>query len=278
MVARRLSVATLGFARRGERSLHRQPGRDIGSLLGRPFQPGVMHTHALRTALVTAIVALTALSWPSVASAQFDFTLSTLGPENVVQGRPLYFVLTATPTSGTSPTLIPITVSGLPAGATVSFPDIAQSCCGTNQLYSMNSPVSTAIQVNTQATTPVGPVTLTVSVTAGTVTHSVSYPFAVTLPPNALSRQAYASTTSAPQLALWQSNMTTYGQTFCAQLADPSVNADQKLGTTYYDSQRIFYNIRDYTGASSWDTCAQNAQAAYRDYYVIRNNGAVPGY
>lgn len=235
-------------------------------------------TRPLRAALVTAIVALTALISPSIASAQFDFTLTTGGPQNVVQGRPLYFVLTATPVSGTSPTLIPIAVAGLPAGATVSFPDIAQTCCGTNQIYSLSSPVSTTIQINTLASTPVGSAALTVSVTAGTVTRSVSYPLAVTAPPNPLSQQPYAAASSVPQLALWQSNMTTYGQTFCAQLSDSTLTADQKLGATYYDSQRVFYNIRDYTEASSWDTCAQKAQVIYRDAYVIPNNGGVPGY
>jgi hypothetical protein len=233
---------------------------------------------ALGAALVTATIALTALIAPSVASAQFDFTLTTNGPQNVVQGSPLYFVLSATPKSGTSPTLLPITVAGLPAGATVSFPDITQTCCGTNQIWSLSSPVSTAIQINTLATTPVGPVTLTVSVTAGTVSHTVSYPFTVTAPPSPLPRQPYATAASVPQLALWQSNMTTYGKTICAQLSSSSLTADQKLAATYYDSQRVFYNIRDYTGAGSWDTCAQTAQAIYRDAYVIPNNGGVPGY
>src|SRR5215471_10228805 len=127
--------------------------------------------------LAKGMIALTILILPSIASAQFDFTLATLGPQNIVQGSPLYFVLTATPVSGVSPTLIPVTVTGLPVGSSVSFPDIAQTCCGANQIYSLSSPVSTAIQVNTASTTPVGPVTLTISVTAGTVTRSVSYPF-----------------------------------------------------------------------------------------------------
>jgi hypothetical protein len=231
---------------------------------------------ALGTTLVTAIVALATLLSPSVALAQFDFTLTTQGPRNVVQGRPLYFVLTATPVAGTSPTVIPIAVTGLPGGATVSFPDIAQTCCGTNQIWSL--PASTTIQINTLATTPVGPATLTVSVTAGTVSRSVSYAITVTPPPNPFSRQPYAAASSVPQLALWQSNMTTYGQTFCAQLSDPSFTVDQKIGATYYDSQRVFYNIRDYTGTSFWDTCAQKAQAVYRDAYVIPNKGGVPGY
>ena len=233
---------------------------------------------ARRSTLVAALVTLVALTSPPVASAQFDFTVTVRGPQNVVQGRPLYVVLTTTPVSGTSPTLIPITVSGVPAGATVSFPDIAQTCCGTNQIYSLSSPVSTTIQISTLATTPAGPATLTVNVTAGAVSRSVSFPIAVTAPPGASPRQPYAAAGSVPQLALWQSTMATYGQAFCAQLTATSLTPDQRLAATYYDSQRVFYNIRDYTGASVWDTCARNAQAVYRDGYVIPNNGSVPGY
>jgi hypothetical protein len=62
------------------------------------------------------------------------------------------------------------------------------------------------------------------------------------------------------------------------ELSNPALTTDAKLGATFYDSQRVFYNIRDYTGANSWDTCDQNAQAIYRDSYVLRNNGRVPGY
>ena len=276
MITHGLAVVTLGVALSERENLGRQCDRYANSLSGRRFQSGPMRT--LSAGLIMTLLTLTALIWPSVASAQFDFTLDTIGPQNVVQGHPLYFVLNVTPTSGTSPTMIPITVSGLPDGATASFPDIAQTCCGTNQIYSLSSATSIAIQINTLTTTPVGLGTLNVSVTAGSVTHSVSYPFAVTAAPSALTQQAYAVATTAPQLALWQSNMTTYGQTFCAQLTDPSLTADQRLAVTYYDGQRVFYNIRDYTGVSTWDACAQSAQASYRDGYVIPNNGAVTGY
>jgi hypothetical protein len=227
-------------------------------------------------ALVIAIVALAALISPSVASAQFDFALSTAGPENVVRGQPLYFALIGRMLSGTSPTLLPITVSGLPVGATVTFPDIVRTCCGTNQVWSFD--FTTTIQVNTLLTTPVGPAALTVTVTAGGVSRTVSYPFTVTPPPNQLSFTPYTTATDAPQRALWESNMTRYGATFCAQLTDPSLSGDQKLALTYYDSQRVFYSIRDYTSASSWDACALNAQAVYRDAFVIPNNGGVSGY
>src|SRR5215472_4831063 len=210
-ITRGLAAVTLGVAPSENENLGRRCDQYAGSPSRVLFQSGPMRT--LSAGLITTLVTLIALIWPSVASAQFDFTLTTSGPHNVVQGRPLYFILSLTPVSGTSPHGIPITVVGLPAGASASFPDIAQTCCGTNQIYSLDSPGSTSIKIDTLPTTPVGPVSLTVSVTAGTVTHSVSYAFTVTAPPSPLSQQPYATTSSVPQLALWQSNMTTYGQT-----------------------------------------------------------------
>jgi hypothetical protein len=72
-----------------------------------------------------------------------------------------------------------------------------------------------------------------------------------------------------PQLALWEAHMLSFGQTHCY------------LGTldqVYYDAERVYYQIADYTGDPSWTTCAQFAQAVYRDQYVFPNNGGVPGY
>src|SRR5207249_10030996 len=83
-----------------------------------------------------------------------------------------------------------------------------------------------------------------------------------------------------PQLARWKSNMITYGQANCARLADPTIPFDQKLnpstGHVYYDAERAFYQIADYTGnTAQWNSCAQIAEGIYRDQYVIPNNGDV---
>ena len=80
-----------------------------------------------------------------------------------------------------------------------------------------------------------------------------------------------------PQLTLWQAQMTSYGQTTCDFLSK-SNTFDNLLNAVYYDAQRVFLQIGDYTGVSSWTTCANTARSIYRDQYVIRNNGSVPGY
>lgn len=72
--------------------------------------------------------------------------------------------------------------------------------------------------------------------------------------------------------------MRTYGAQHCQTLQGGSANFDTKLLWTYYDAEWVYYQIGDYTGDSSWYSCARAAEAVYRDQYTLPNNGAVPGY
>jgi hypothetical protein len=80
-----------------------------------------------------------------------------------------------------------------------------------------------------------------------------------------------------PELARWEAQMVTYGRKHCEEY-DRSLTPDQKLGNTYYDAMRVFYQIADYTGDAFWNDCALKARAVYRDYYIARNNAVIPGY
>jgi hypothetical protein len=80
--------------------------------------------------------------------------------------------------------------------------------------------------------------------------------------------------------------MLIYGQRLCDYLGNYLANPnptdaarDQALAATYYDAERVFYQIADYTGNPTWAAlCAQRAEAVYRDQYVLPNSGGVPGY
>jgi len=72
--------------------------------------------------------------------------------------------------------------------------------------------------------------------------------------------------------------MTEWGSRHCSNLASSSFSFDSKLAATYYDAQWVFYQIADYTGDPTWNTCAARAEAVYRDQYVLPNNGSIPGY
>ncbi len=81
-----------------------------------------------------------------------------------------------------------------------------------------------------------------------------------------------------PYLAQWESQMTKYGEQHCNYLKDRSRSGAERLGATYYDGERIYYQIWAYTKDPKWLTCAEAAEDAYRDGYVLANNGKVAGW
>ena len=89
--------------------------------------------------------------------------------------------------------------------------------------------------------------------------------------------------TPIPQLALWEANMRSYGQLACEYLGQPH-SFDEYLTEVYYDAERAFQQVAEYTGDGAWLTCAQRAAAIYRDQYVMGapcwggGFGCVPGY
>lgn len=87
----------------------------------------------------------------------------------------------------------------------------------------------------------------------------------------------FSPSTSIPHVVTWEENMVLYGDLHCSALKG-SGSFDEKLAATYYDAQRVFYQISDYTGDSKWISCANAAEKIYRDQYVVSNQGAVPGY
>ena len=89
-----------------------------------------------------------------------------------------------------------------------------------------------------------------------------------------------ASTLPIPEMARWQSQMLTYGAKAATSIAQPHAYAtvDPLLDFTYYDAERVYYQIADYTKDSTWPTASQNAEVIYRDRYLLPNNGGLPGY
>lgn len=83
--------------------------------------------------------------------------------------------------------------------------------------------------------------------------------------------------TSVPELSGWETHMIADGRQYCDLLKanEPIVNADL-LGLTFSDALRVYEQIGTYTGATSWHECADLAKQAYRDHFVLRNNGGVP--
>jgi hypothetical protein len=91
-------------------------------------------------------------------------------------------------------------------------------------------------------------------------------------------RIAQADPPPIPELPRWESQMTEYGAKHCALLQDTSRSGEDRFNATYYDAERVYYQMADYTRDSRWLACAQAAEQVYRDGYVFANNGRVPGY
>jgi len=98
-------------------------------------------------------------------------------------------------------------------------------------------------------------------------------------PSNAAAPPSPGTSEWASVVALWKSQMLEYGRRHGQELTDlaSGTPSDQK-DATYYDAERVFYQIAAYTGDPSWANYAQTAERYYRDGYVLPNQGVVPGY
>jgi hypothetical protein len=80
---------------------------------------------------------------------------------------------------------------------------------------------------------------------------------------------------SGQDVTTYKANGLKWGRTHGAHIA--TATSDEALGATYYDAIRVFQQLAEATGQ---DFSVEEAAAlkVYRDGYVIRNNGGVPGY
>lgn len=223
-------------------------------------------------AVATSTVAVTATnaagsdgphnySLPVIAAA-VNFSMATEGPHHVVVGHNLYFNVITALTAGVDESVTPA-VSGLPANTTSTFPKQIRpgGCCGTT-LIGLNG--SNPVMVATTASTPVGTYTLTVTyTTASSVVHSINYQLIVDPVPAPLTLSAFPANVPLTNLATWQANMITYGQTYCQV---PALGPSYEGFPWYYDGTRVYYQIADYTGDPQYLTCARNLDALMMAY------------
>jgi hypothetical protein len=222
---------------------------------------------------VLILLLFAAMLTASTASAQVtDFSISTSGPHHVVQGRYFSFYAVGKVLGGTDEGMVVPTVTNLPPGATVQFPDIQRYCCGTS-LYQLTS--DNPVTIVTSSSTPAGTYTVQVKYTTkGGVTRSVPYTVyvdPVPVPPTPL------TVTSTPPLAAydqWKANAVTYGLKHCTSAETSNL---WEGNVWYYDGARVYYQITDLTGDHSFDNCAAMVEAAYSQY-INANNGQIPGY
>lgn len=81
-----------------------------------------------------------------------------------------------------------------------------------------------------------------------------------------------------PGIGPWFAKMIKFGKIHAAGLKSTAGPLDPLLGATYYDAQRVFYQIGDFSADPSWQDAANHAMTVYRDRYVLENKGGVPGH
>ncbi len=238
----------------------------------------------------------------AATNGEFDYYFVPEGPHHVVQGYDLFVLLNAGFFSGTANfkhDSYKVTVQNLPPHSTVHWPDQEYNGSGQGRrtsTYTANdsiafwAPGTTEFQLQTNqgGTTPPGTYSLNLTVSTlladGRPGPSKSVPWTVVVEavPAPLSGPP-ASYPPIPSLGEWRSNMTTYGAgNWCNVLTRTGgpCGAAYEQCSWYYDGERVFYQIADYTKNTKWDICALNVQAHYRDQYVLAQTppGAVPGW
>lgn len=98
--------------------------------------------------------------------------------------------------------------------------------------------------------------------------------------------------TDLTAFAQWQADMLSFGETYGSymdanknssypgeldEFGNPTYAFDELLNRVYYDADRVFQNIYDYTGDSKWLTYASAARTIY-DIYLVHYDYAAQGY
>lgn len=212
-------------------------------------------------------------------NAAFDYHFSIYqSPRNVVRGYAIYLTFRLKLLAGTGGVTVSVTLLNPPPGATYGFgqfinPPTAQ----TGSIYVAQGGGETdVLTIFTSSSTPVGTYSITLRATGGNVTKDISYPITVVAVPSSITTAAPLSLPPIPGLSVWEEKMVSLGTKWC--------NRDQILAeglwegsVWYYDGERVYYQIADYTQNAFWDQCAHYVEEVYRPY-VLTNNGAIPGW
>jgi len=265
------------------------------------LRPGVGYTFGVRS---RAIVAGKPSSSPPVFSPNagftmpkaqstgtFDYYFSPQGAHHVVQGYDLFIQLNGGALGGTAAykaDSYKIVVQNLPPNTALHWPDQEYNGPSNGKRGTSNKPNDTIsfwgvgntqfeLVTNQGGTTPPGSYTLNITASSGLTDGSSgprkTVPWTVVVDP--VPTFAFGKPTSyppIPKLHDWQANMTMYGSgNWCNLLTrtgKPCSPRDSKC-SWYYDGERVFYQIADYTKHQKWEKCALNSQAKYRDELVL---------
>lgn len=208
----------------------------------------------------------------SILAAQasaLDFSIAMSGPHHVTVGHPVTFIAKATLLSGANESAVP-TVTGLPAGAGVSFPNL-KFCC-TTFMYTLDDPLPIRVDVPAAAKPGFYPLTITYKSKSIEV-RTAQFMLSVDAAPLPSSLALFPPDVPLAGLAQFESNMKTFGAKHCV----PTELVTWEGYVWYYDGTRIYYQIADYTKDPKWIDCARALNVFYSNY-VLSNAGNIQGW
>jgi putative Ig domain-containing protein/purple acid phosphatase-like protein len=245
-------------------------------------------------------------------SGTMDYWVRVYGGQHVTQGKSVYGAVRTDYLQGTS-TSTPITVSfsGLPSGATLSFPGATAFCTVAGSItatsFKQLSPscYDEDFQLTVPASTAPGTYNMTITFTADSGTPApkfITWPITVdsatplphstpaSYPPipclNSSSKQMDGTSSCSWN---WTTNMITYGSCWgvpgqqCPGSGGSNTGPGNEQGGWYYDGERVDFQIHDYDVAhnltsnpAQWNTYAANWESLYAAY-VSGGNGTIYG-
>jgi hypothetical protein len=242
-------------------------------------------------------------SAPTTGTSDFYFVGD--GPNHVMQGYPLYAMTWAgylTGTSNFNRGTFNIVISNLPPYTAVRWPDfqdngdlgasIKTTYTTDDTLSGQWSPTTSEFELVTNSGGTTTPGTYNVTVTAtmnlsagGNVTHTITWPVTVDAVPSFPSGTP-SSYPAIPNLATWQSNMTTYGAYWAGRQSN--MGCADPMGyqsIQFYDGERVYFQIHDYDAANrltsnpaQWITAAQACESSYLTTWVTPSNGRISAF
>ncbi len=198
--------------------------------------------------------------------AEYDYSVSSLGPHHVTQGYRILFELNCTRTdTGNASTLESLwtTLENLPPHATIDWADFGTysnsfSATDGNKVY--GSTFKFAIGVQTSPATPVGTYEITIRCKSGKTGVIRTEPYIIIVDPVQplpVVTKTFCALPPLPDSLAFVSKMKSIGQHFCKDTADMQWD---------YDPTLVYYEISDYLkDSASWLPCMRTARFTNRD-------------
>ncbi|MDP6361326.1 MAG: hypothetical protein QF473_39810, partial [Planctomycetota bacterium] len=160
---------------------------------------------------------------------------------------------------------------GLPERAKCSF-----EFWSKNRVYHKGSGI---IRVQAGKDTPAGVCSLRINAVSEKtkVKRDTTFQIIVLPAPQPLPKRTIEHNPPIPLIDRWEKQMVSFGE----KHADPKTIAKKGLwegNVWYYDGERVYYQIADYTGDPSWLAAASSIENVYRDGYVLKHKGRIPGW